>query len=323
MIPRTAATSNPYAFSLNDPMNLSDPNGLDPCGGNFFCISSSSSGDTDYSGLVAAAALGVWAANYLSATGSEPPMGASSKAAIAAYSTGFDDRSTKVHAYGLINDMMSTGGLGGVLKIGGGAAGFSAGVRLCLGGPWGCALGILLMAGSSDVAGAGVMEVITREHYASVAERVGGPFAGLIEEVVVNGAGLANAVNLIRGGGGLAPRGLAEPSPPPASTGGPWKVGDDVYAPTSRSNTPSWSTVRSRAWKNEAAAEGAAERYGAQNLPRMNRGLAPERFNPDKGGMEKMELSHEPIPARDGGREFVPRWPQDHARVDAHRRPGY
>lgn len=36
-----------------------------------------------------------------------------------------------------------------------------------------------------------------------------------------------------------------------------------------------------------------------------------------------IELSHEPVPARDGGKEFVPRWPQDRAKVDPYRRPGY
>jgi hypothetical protein len=52
-------------------------------------------------------------------------------------------------------------------------------------------------------------------------------------------------------------------------------------------------------------------------------GAPPQRFNPDKGGMESMELSHEPIPFRNGGTSFVPRWPQDHAAVDPFRRPGY
>ena len=102
-----------------------------------------------------------------------------------------------------------------------------------------------------------------------------------------------------------------------------WTRGRDVYEPTANDNDPSWSAVRSRFWKNEASAPDAPQKYGAENIDRMNRGLAPQRYNPDKGGMESMELSHEPIPARDGGTTFVPRWPQDHATVDPYRRPGY
>ncbi|MDA8235192.1 MAG: hypothetical protein M0Z31_10405 [Clostridia bacterium] len=102
-----------------------------------------------------------------------------------------------------------------------------------------------------------------------------------------------------------------------------WKLGDDIYKPTAKGTEPSWSTVRQRFWKNEPASEGAAEKYGAENVDRMRKGLAPQRYNPDKGGMESMELSHEPVPARDGGRDFVPRWPQDHAKVDPFRHPGY
>lgn len=81
--------------------------------------------------------------------------------------------------------------------------------------------------------------------------------------------------------------------------------------------------MRSRFWKNEAASADAVEKYGAENVARMKKGNAPQRYNPDKGGIESMELSHEPIPKRDGGKDFVPRWPQDHAKVDPFRRPGY
>jgi len=101
------------------------------------------------------------------------------------------------------------------------------------------------------------------------------------------------------------------------------KVGEDVDNKTGKGNDPSWSTVRSRFWKNEAAAPNAADTYGSDNLDRMRKGLAPQRYNADKGGVESMELSHEPIPARDGGKDFVPRWPQDHVAVDSYRKPGY
>lgn len=102
-----------------------------------------------------------------------------------------------------------------------------------------------------------------------------------------------------------------------------WKLGNDVYAATKKGNVPSWSTVRSRFWKNEATASEAAEKYGAENLSRMTKGGAPRRYNADKGGVESMELSHEPVPARDGGKNFIPRWPQDHAAIDPYRNPGY
>ena len=102
-----------------------------------------------------------------------------------------------------------------------------------------------------------------------------------------------------------------------------WKVGDDIYAATAKGNTPSWSAVRQRFWKNEATKTNSADLYGAENIDRMKKGLAPQRYNPDKGAMESMELSHEPIPFRNGGRDLVPRWPQDHAAVDPFRYAGY
>lgn len=80
--------------------------------------------------------------------------------------------------------------------------------------------------------------------------------------------------------------------------------------------------MRARFWKNEAA----NPQYGTwteSQLARMRTGRAPQRYNPDKGGMESMDLSHEPIPYRDGGTSIIPRWPQDHAAIDPYRYPGY
>ncbi len=102
-----------------------------------------------------------------------------------------------------------------------------------------------------------------------------------------------------------------------------WQLGDDVYKNTAKGKFPSWSTVRARFWKNESSKSDAVEEYGGDNVERIQKGLAPQRYNSDKGGMESKELSHEPIPAREGGTEFVPKWPQEHAEYDPFRRPGY
>ncbi|WP_121005498.1 RHS repeat domain-containing protein [Saccharothrix australiensis] len=100
---------------------------------------------------------------------------------------------------------------------------------------------------------------------------------------------------------------------------GRWKPGDDAFSPTRSGNDPAWSTVRSRFWKNEANEPGAVEQYGAANVTRMKRGLAPQRKNPHTGEVESMELSHEPIPARSGGTVVTPRWPDEHAMLDPYR----
>lgn len=102
-----------------------------------------------------------------------------------------------------------------------------------------------------------------------------------------------------------------------------WRVGDDVLALTRAGNVPSWSAQRARFWKNAATFAEAVQKWGADNLARMRRGLAPQRYNHAKPGIESMELSHEPIPQCQGGTACVPRWPQDHAAVDPFRRPGY
>ena len=93
-------------------------------------------------------------------------------------------------------------------------------------------------------------------------------------------------------------------------------------------DAPSRSTQRARFWKNEAAFN--ADAYGKDAVERMRKGQGPRRVNskkqdamPDSGGWETMEVSHEPIPYRDGGKELVARWPQDHAAIDPYRHPGY
>lgn len=64
VLPRTAATTNPYAFAMNDPQNRSDPTGLDPCAGDPMCVSSGISvggggggGEVTIAGAVAIGAL--------------------------------------------------------------------------------------------------------------------------------------------------------------------------------------------------------------------------------------------------------------------------
>ncbi len=61
-----------------------------------------------------------------------------------------------------------------------------------------------------------------------------------------------------------------------------WKVGDDVRNLTKAGNTPSWSTVRQRTWKNEAFYNPSM--YSAADINRMKKGLAP--IGPDGFSME-------------------------------------
>lgn len=98
--------------------------------------------------------------------------------------------------------------------------------------------------------------------------------------------------------------------------------GDNPHAPTRAGNNLSDSTVGSREWKNETNNPTLGD-YTPEDKARMEQGKPPQRYNPDKGGIESMKRSHEPIPKRDGGTETVPRWPQEHAEVDPFRRPGY
>jgi hypothetical protein len=90
--------------------------------------------------------------------------------------------------------------------------------------------------------------------------------------------------------------------------------------PTSKGVEPSWTTQARRYWKNEAAKDGATEKWTAEDLANMKRGKAPRRKNLKTGEEESMELHHTPKPQRDGGKEFIEAWPEDHAAMDPQRR---
>ncbi|MEU0096501.1 polymorphic toxin-type HINT domain-containing protein [Kribbella sp. NPDC006257] len=97
-----------------------------------------------------------------------------------------------------------------------------------------------------------------------------------------------------------------------------WRLGADYSLPGRNGGAPALSTMRKRFWKNEAAEPAAADQWGADNVTRMQRGSAPQRMR-DDGKMESMELSHEPIPDREGGLLLTPRWPDEHALIDPFR----
>jgi hypothetical protein len=79
--------------------------------------------------------------------------------------------------------------------------------------------------------------------------------------------------------------------------------------------------VRSRHWKNQAelAKSDPGHKYRVEDIPRMERGLAPQQFNPKTGQMEAMELHHIP-PKREGGLfDFIEVWPEEHSKLDPNR----
>jgi hypothetical protein len=101
------------------------------------------------------------------------------------------------------------------------------------------------------------------------------------------------------------------------------KSGRFAKKPGPKCSKPTYtSSDRRREWKNEAE-NPTRDDFTEEDMERMRKGLPPQRYNADKGGIESMERSHEPIPLRDGGTQTVPRWPQEHAAVDPYRHTGY
>ena len=94
-----------------------------------------------------------------------------------------------------------------------------------------------------------------------------------------------------------------------------WKIGEDITSLTRAGNVPSWSTLRSRYWKNKAYF--FATEYSEENVSRMMRGLAPQFF--ENGKQYTMELHH--ILGREGNNFyfFFEITPEGHAQVDPFR----
>jgi RHS repeat-associated protein len=93
LTPRTSATTNPYAFSMNDPSNRSDPSGMDPIwNGGSIGTSITTGGDANAPLLGATEALGVWAAGYFFATRVKPTVTGLSPSEVTSFSAYFDAR---------------------------------------------------------------------------------------------------------------------------------------------------------------------------------------------------------------------------------------
>lgn len=99
-----------------------------------------------------------------------------------------------------------------------------------------------------------------------------------------------------------------------------WKVGDDITALTKSGKDPSWSTVRSRYWKNEAYYN--ASSYKFDDLVRMKKGKAPLVQYDLNGKWYSMEIHHIkgrniPNPHRLNNLQQLTPW--DHTFVDGYR----
>jgi hypothetical protein len=75
---------------------------------------------------------------------------------------------------------------------------------------------------------------------------------------------------------------------------------------------------RQRAWK-EIANDPTSRLTDLQRAEVKDRGWRGPRQLNRFGEWETMELAHEPIPLREGGRLVVPMWPEEHAASDPDR----
>jgi hypothetical protein len=123
----------------------------------------------------------------------------------------------------------------------------------------------------------------------------------------------------------LSKKGSSETDKETRSTTKGWKVGDPIDNLTKAGKEPSWSTVRQRYWKNEAYYN--SQNYSPENIARMKKGLAPQRYNELTGKMESMELHHvipqrSNLPGINTYDNLKPVWPDEHQLIDPFRKTG-
>ena len=97
-----------------------------------------------------------------------------------------------------------------------------------------------------------------------------------------------------------------------------WQTGSDITTLTKQGKVPSWSTVKSRYWKNEAYLN--SQNYSLSNLELMKKGRAP--LVELDGKLYPTELHHINPRSKGGGNEFdnlLPVTPWEHDMIDIYR----
>lgn len=111
----------------------------------------------------------------------------------------------------------------------------------------------------------------------------------------------------------------------PKSIPGKWTPGESITKMTYKGN-PTWATVRSRYWKNEAYFNSA--NYKASELERMRKGKPPLTWDTNHNKWMSMELHHNPaqwkkVPDPHSIDKLQPYTPYEHALHDKFRRRTY
>ncbi len=96
-----------------------------------------------------------------------------------------------------------------------------------------------------------------------------------------------------------------------------WKVGELINAPTKAGKAPSWTTVRNRYWKNEAALN--PNEYSKSNLNLMKKGRAPIYSKEIPVPKELHHINGRNIPYHNNIENLEALWPWEHADKDIYR----